>query len=117
MLDDPIAQNLARLMDIATLRSRVIAGNLANQNTPGYKTRAVAFEDAFRKAIEGGGDPDSVEAEIYEPRTTASQVDGNDVAVDQQVLLGSENAFVYQMYSNIIHGRNRLINTAITSAP
>ena len=34
---------LARLMNASTLRGRIIAGNIANQNTPGYKRREVAF--------------------------------------------------------------------------
>jgi len=40
-------------LDAAALRNTVIANNLANVDTPGYKRSEVAFEDVFRKALNG----------------------------------------------------------------
>jgi len=117
MINDSTTVRLGRLLDVSTLKAQVIAGNLANQNTPGYRTRAVAFDDAYRAAIANGDDPLSVTPTVYEPRNTAVDVDGNDVAVDREVLAGAQNAFLYQTYVSLLQGRNRLINTALTSAP
>ncbi len=117
MLNDSHALRLGRLMDVATLKAQVIAGNLANQDTPGYRSRSVDFEAAFQDAVNNGQDPLEVEAKIYEPRDTEVDVDGNDVSVDREVLAGAQNAFMYQTYVSLLQGRNRLYNTALTSAP
>ncbi len=117
MIDDAHTRNLARMMDVASIRARVIAGNLANQNTPGYRAKAVAFEDAFTEALDQGQSPESVAVNIFEPRDTSVGVDGNDVDPDREVLAGSENAFIYNAYASILRGRHKLIDTALTSAP
>ena len=54
MLGEVHSDLLAKLMDVASLRAKVHAANIANQNTPGYKSQAVAFEGAFREALAGG---------------------------------------------------------------
>lgn len=42
-----------RAMNIRTDRMEVIAGNLANQNTPGYKARDINFQEAMKSANYG----------------------------------------------------------------
>ena len=114
---DPHSPVLAKLMDVASLRARIHAANLANQNTPGYRAKAVAFEADFTAALAGGGDATAVEPRIYEPRDTAQDVDGNDVATDREVLQSAENTTLYNAYIALARGQHRLITTAITPAP
>ena len=40
-------------MQVRTERMEVLAGNLANANTPGYKARDINFQDAMRSAQSG----------------------------------------------------------------
>lgn len=117
MFNDPHVGRLAKLMDVANLRGRIIAGNLANQNTPGFRARAVSFEEAFQEALSSGKEVGDIEAEVYEPRNTGMDVDGNDVNVDKEVLAAAQNAFLYDAYASMIRGRNKLLDTALTSAP
>ena len=42
---------LSGLMDAAALRTRVVAHNLANVNTPGFKRSVVVFEEALGEAL------------------------------------------------------------------
>jgi flagellar basal-body rod protein FlgB len=114
---DPHSPVLAKLMDVASLRARVHAANLANQNTPGYRAKAVAFEADFAAALASGGDAIGVEPRIYEPRDTAQHVDGNDVAPDREVLQSAENTTLYNAYIALARGQQRLITTAISPAP
>ena len=108
---------LSRLMDVAALRQRIHGENLNNQNVPGYRARAVAFEDAFREALESGDDPTTVQATIYEPRNTPPQNDGNDVNPDQEVLASAQNALLYNTYVAMARGQQKLLATAISAAP
>lgn len=42
------------LLHILELRHKVITGNLANTETPGYKVKSVAFEEELEKMITAG---------------------------------------------------------------
>lgn len=114
--DDHTAM-LTRLLDVAALRGRTHAANLANQSTPGYRAKAVAFEDAFRAALADGGDATAVEPQLYEPRSTPVGNDGNDVDPDHEVTASAQNALLYNAYVSLLRGQQRLLTTAIGSSP
>ncbi len=44
---------LERSLDAATLRNRTILNNLANQDTPQFKSKQVVFEDLLREELNG----------------------------------------------------------------
>jgi flagellar basal-body rod protein FlgB len=119
MINDPRLQLMARLMDVAALKAQVHAGNIANQNTPGYKAKAVAFEQAFNDALDHGGveAASTVEAEIYEPRDTMEQSDGNDVSLNREIMESAKNQTMYNTYIALTRGKMRLLNIAAGQAP
>lgn len=117
MPTDPHVPVLTKLMDVAALRARVHAANIANQNTPGYRAKAVAFDEAFQEALSEGKDVQAVEAEVYEPRTGSVDNDGNDVATEREVLEAAQNQTLYNAYIAIARGQHRIITTAISPAP
>jgi flagellar basal-body rod protein FlgB len=119
MFGDDRMRILAQMMDVAALRAQVHAANLANQNTPGYKAKAVAFEDAFRAALEAGGPDEAAEVspEVIEPRDTPVQADGNDVSIDREIIDAAKNQTLYDAYIAMARGKLRLINVAASSAP
>jgi flagellar basal-body rod protein FlgB len=118
-MDDTRLTVLQRLMDVALQRQQVHAGNLANQNTPGYKARAVAFEDAFNQALDEQGldRAMSVQSEVYQPLATPADPDGNDVSSEREVAALAKNKLLYDTYAQMARGKMRLLNTAISAAP
>ena len=117
MLGDAHSDILAKLADVSVLRGKIHAANLANQNTPGYKAQGVAFDAAFRSALDGGGDPLDVDPQVVELADGASQPDGNNVAVDREVLEQAQNSTLYNAYMGMLQGRKKLLTIAMTSAP
>ena len=117
MLDDRRLSMLARLMDVSVLRAQVHAGNIANQNTPGYRAKAVAFDEAFQQAMAGDGDAGEVEPQIFEPKNTAVQADGNDVAVGKEIIQAAENQTLYNAYIAMARGKIRLLTIAGGQVP
>ncbi len=120
MLGDVHSDILAKLMDVASLRAKVHAANIANQNTPGYKSQAVAFEGAFREALASGASGESLAAinpEVYTPEDSSEQADGNNVAVDREVLDQAQNNTLYNTYIGLAQGRKKLLTLAVSSAP
>src|SRR5579863_8785974 len=43
MIDDPMVEALSRFLDVNVARHKLIASNLANIDTPGYRTRDLDF--------------------------------------------------------------------------
>ena len=52
MLRDTSSAAIEKALSGLTKRHETIAANLANVETPGYRPRRVAFEDALRRAVE-----------------------------------------------------------------
>jgi len=118
LIDDPSTRLLGALMDAAALRARVLAGNVANQNTPGYTRQVVRFEELLRSAVERGRTPAEL-AQIAPSVDTDSQTparaDGNNVNLELELSAARENRLLYEMYSSIHTTRAELIRSAIES--
>ena len=117
MLIDDRMMNLAKLMDVSVLRSQVHAGNLANQNTPGYVARKVDFESAFAEAVAQGNDQEArqVEAKIVEDHSGTFDNDGNNVSSQNEASMLAQNRILYETYIAAMRGKNRLLDTAMRS--
>ena len=97
-----------------TLRSRAIANNIANIETPGYKRKDVQFEDALAKAIDGDeGSVDDVEPTLFEPRNTPADATGNDVNMDTEVGQLLENSTMQKTYLRLMTKMYRQMDMAI----
>ncbi len=105
---------LLRLLAATELRSRVVSGNLANLNTPGYKRQEVRFEDLLRTALRRGTDPGQVEARIELDLESPARPDGNNVSLELEMNSLRENRLLYETYAAILEGRMNLQRIAVT---
>ena len=108
-------QILNKLMDVSALRQRVLANNLANINTPGFKRQEVQFRDALSDAIQSGDAQkiDGVQPVIVEDRTSPSRPDGNTVSVQDEMALMSDNSLLYQFSGKLINSKFDRLKSAI----
>ncbi|MDA3959384.1 MAG: flagellar basal body rod protein FlgB [Planctomycetota bacterium] len=115
MLSDQRMMNLGKLLDVASLRARVHTANIANQNTPNFRARAVAFDEAFQQALLQSGDEAAraVQPQVFEPHTTTMDNDGNDVSVDREVSELAKNQTLYNTYVSLLRGKHRMYESAI----
>lgn len=105
---------LLRLLQGTGQRSRAIASNIANQNTPGYRRQVVRFEDLLAKAVEAGGeDLLSIEPMTVEDHETPTRLDGNNVNLELEVYASRENRILAETYRTILQGHYRLLDTAL----
>ena len=106
---------LARGLDTATLRQSVIAQNIANVNTPNYKSKRVDFEDAFTRAMLGQTgfvarrtreqhisfgeleDPMAVRPTVGINNHYTMRMDGNNVDIEQEETALAENTIRYDL--------------------
>jgi flagellar basal-body rod protein FlgB len=77
-------------LNASLLRQRVVANNIANLNTPGFRRNTVNFEKILNEAIESPGGIDKQEladlkGELLKPMDTPVRRNGNDVNLDLEV--------------------------------
>jgi flagellar basal-body rod protein FlgB len=102
----PLTGQLERYMDLLSARQRLVASNVANADTPGYRTQDIDFQAEFLNAA--GGAPRAREVDGL-----AIKNDGNDVSLDREARLLAENALRFQVASNLLKGQLRMVRSAI----
>ena len=70
---------LGRYLDLTTEQLKVTASNMANIDTPGYKTQGFDFEHALGSAMQGEPVVGDVDGLVARP-------DGNTVSLDRESL-------------------------------
>jgi len=104
---DRITNQIEHYMDLLSARQKLVASNIANVDTPGYKTKDIDFQFEFMSQLEGGS-PNVVEA----PDLVVKN-DGNNVSLDREARLLSENALRFNLASSLMKTQLKLINSAI----
>ena len=102
-----VAGNLERYMDVLSFRQKLVASNLANADTPGYKTRDVDFQFEFMTAIKGE------QPQVIEPEGLETKNDGNNVSIDREARLLAENAIRFNLASVLARGEIKTLKSAI----
>lgn len=105
---DPIAGRLEHYLDLLSARQKLVATNIANADTPGYKTRDIDFQFEYMSLLKGG------EPNVVNPTGLAVRNDGNDVSLDREARLLSENALRFNLASNLMRGELHALRTALT---
>ena len=113
-MDDTL-QVLDKLMDVSALRQRVLANNLANINTPGYKREDVNFREALSEAIQSGDRQQiaQVQAEVQMDTASPSRPDGNTVSLQDEMALMAENNILYTLATKVAGAKYARLHSAI----
>jgi len=103
---DPIAGQLERYMDLLSARQKLVASNIANADTPGYRTEDIDFQTEFQNAA--GGAPRAIAV-----AGLAVKNDGNNVSLDREARLLAENALRFQLASTLLRTQIQTVREAI----
>lgn len=95
---------------VRSQRMGVLASNIANASTPGYKAKDIDFQSALA-AIETPGGPRDA-ATLYRVPLQPSQ-DGNTVELATEQTAFAENAVAYQTTLSFLNGRISTITRAL----
>jgi len=107
---------LHSLLSISQARHRVISQNIANVNTPRYRSRDVSFEDAVKRILEAEAEQTlrGLTPEIREVEGLAARADGNNVDIDREMGELSRNSLLYQTFAQVLASRLGTMRSAIT---
>jgi len=103
---DGVSPQLERYLDLLSARQKLVASNIANADTPGYRTQDIDFQAEFRSA--SGGAP-----RVFDVKDLVTKNDGNNVSLDRESRLLGENALRFSVATNLLRSQISEIRTAI----
>ena len=104
---DRITNEIARYMDLLSTRQKLVASNIANADTPGYKTKDIDFQFEFMSAL------DTTSPNVVDAPGLVVKNDGNNVSMDREARLLAENALRFNLASSLMKTQLKLISSAI----
>ncbi len=132
LFDNTTIPVLQEVVSFAQARHNVLAGNIANVDTPGYRVRDLSvetFQERLKDAIESRHyerhevlSPGSTQASqpgdemrhVRESLKSIEFLDGSDVGIEQQVTEIAKNQFLHNLSVSIMSSQFRLLQTAIS---
>jgi flagellar basal-body rod protein FlgB len=98
-------------LEVRSQRMGLLASNIANASTPGFKAKDVDFRQALAAVETGGDDAFSKAVQFRVP--TEPSMDGNTVELNQEQTAFAENAVQYQTTLSFLNGRISQITRAL----
>ncbi|MGB4657783.1 MAG: flagellar basal body rod protein FlgB [Mobilitalea sp.] len=116
---------LDKAADASWTRNEVIANNIANVDTPGYKRKDVQFESFLTSALAGDNSLDSrvadanlstLDARVYTDSASLSyRLDGNNVDIDTESANMAENQIRYYALLDSMSQEFSRLKTVLTA--
>ena len=116
-----LLSTLESYLKLTTAREQAISANMANVDTPGYRTLDIDFESELKKAVNG---PSSQSADgivtaqmnpvVREVQGLMERPDGNNVSLDREGLLMSETQLQYQIGIQLVKHQFHQLFSAIS---
>lgn len=105
-------------LEVRSQRMGVIASNIANAATPGYKARDIDFGAALQARLEQGRGAvpamaSTGEDHILYRAPTMPSLDGNTVELNREQLAFAENALAYSATLSFVQGKVNTISRAL----
>ena len=114
LFGDTKLELLNSVLDAAALRHKVIAQNIANVNTPGYRRLEVQFQDELRSALRGGHSRVlAVRPKVVASSAASTRLDGNNVDLEREYAALSRNAALFNTVAQIVTTRLAAYREAI----
>ncbi|WP_156842457.1 flagellar basal body rod protein FlgB [Novosphingobium aquimarinum] len=102
-----------KALELRSQRMGVLASNIANAATPGYKAKDIDFSAALRASESGAGVEDAAARSVLYRVPVMPSLDGNTVELQNEQLAFSENAVGYAATLDFIRGRVDTLTRAI----
>lgn len=128
VLQNKTVTALEQTISFAQRRHELLAGNVANLDTPGYRARDLSegdFQNALRESLDSisprdvvhGARPGTRDDRLRGPRDAMEQVvfhDDSDVSLEQQVTEISKNQHLHNLAITTMRSQFSLLRAAIT---
>lgn len=106
---------LTKVMDFAAARHAVLANNLANVNTPGFKRSDLEFKDALLKAVDNKDVSEirQLKPEVVEDNIQPVRADGNNVSSHTEMTAMTQNELLFQTSARFLSMKYQFLKSAL----
>jgi len=106
-----VTGNLERYMDLLSTRQKLVAANIANADTPGYQAQDIDFQ--FEYMSLANGQQIHQQAQVINAEGLKEKPDGNNVNIDREARMLSENQMRFNLASVLVKGQLKTVLEAI----
>jgi flagellar basal-body rod protein FlgB len=112
MMDTPEISALSRFLDVTVFRNGLITSNLANIDTPHYRTRDINFRQELDRA-EGEFQYAEYTPVARQVRGLLERPDGNNVSLERETLQLAESQLHYNIGVQLLRDWFHTLSSAI----
>lgn len=113
-IETAMGDKIARYLDLAADQTKLTAVNMANIDTPGYKTVGMDFEKEMRAAMTAvDRDEPSARVAVSQVDGLIARPDGNNVSLDRESLNMAEAQLRFKTGVSLLRMENQRILDAI----
>lgn len=131
-VNDKTLKALASAVKFREMRQEIISSNIANSETPGYKSKRLDFEGALARALDvdgnmgmkveegkhfdvGSGGFDNLQPELYNDPNGIVSEDGNSVDRETEMAKMTENKVMYDALVQLMNKKMGLMKYVVMS--
>ena len=100
-----LSDALGRYLDLTSQQMQLTASNMANVDTPGYRTQGIDFEKEFAKQLNsdvGSEGIERIQGDVQSVEGLVSRPDGNDVSMDREGLQLAKTQLQFRMGEQLL---------------
>lgn len=117
-IETNMSQQVEHYLDLAVEETKLTAENMANVDTPGYRTVGMDFEAEMREAMQDAGQDTGQgrapkKARVSEVDGLVSRPDGNNVSVDRESLNMAEAQLKFKTGVTLLRQEYQRVTDAI----
>ena len=99
-----LSRSLETLIGVTAERHKVISGNIANVNTPGYRTLRLSFSEALQSAGDDAGETEPMKdrLSVEEEAGLTVRTDGNNVDIEREIGRLGKNQLLHRTFTELL---------------
>lgn len=129
LLQEPMIDAMGSYLTRLSKRQQMVASNVANIDTPGYRTKDISFHATMEELLSQNSVPLQasrpehnamrnttfalLEPEVFEVRGLPMRADRNNVDIDREMLKLGETSFAYSLVTQLLRGKFKTLSSAI----
>lgn len=102
---------LEKALNIRGFYHKILASNIANVETPGYKEKDIDFVSELKRSTNGG--TTNIEVSEKADASGIDGIDGNSVNMEDQIVKLSENTMMFNAYVQLINKKFSMMKYVI----
>ncbi len=110
MASNSLLNTLQSYLHLTAEREQLVTSNMANVDTPGYRTKDFNFDAAMQEVMDGNA---SVEPAVQNVSGLPERPDGNNVSLDRESMVLSQMQLQYQLGEQLVKQQFQHIISAI----